>query len=66
MILSVLCSIRFRPLFLDLAKTDESKLAVLRAVAEFYTNNPQVPTYVHTAVSSRDLSLPRCIEEDRD
>jgi nuclear cap-binding protein subunit 1 len=33
---------KFRPLFLELAKTDETKLAVLKALAEFYTNNPQV------------------------
>lgn len=33
---------KFRPLFLDLAKTDEAKLAVLKALAEFYTTNPQV------------------------
>ena len=43
----LLCIVhRFRPLFLELAKTDETKLAVLKALAEFYTNNPQVHTYL--------------------
>ena len=41
---------RFRPLFLELTKTDESRLTVLKAVAEFYTNNPQV--YIYLALAS--------------
>ena len=41
---SSLCfsSCRFRPLFIDLARTDESKMACLKSVAEFFVNNCQV------------------------
>ena len=43
----VVCCCRFRSLFLEVAKTDEAKLAVLKALAEFYANNPQVCEDMH-------------------
>ena len=42
-IISVLCY-RFRTLLIDLLEGEESRLCCLNAVAQFYCNNPQVPT----------------------